>query len=98
MPQGTLTTGYTDGTAKARRRLPERYDPLDALGINGGERIVVGESGSQSADFCVTACDGNQVRLAVLANPGAQMDPDVRPCFLRAPQINQFSKPFMRIF
>ena len=73
-------------------------DAFDALGIDGGKGIVVGEGGGQRTDFRVTAYDRDQVCLAVLTNPGAQMDPDVRPCFLGAPQVNQLSKSFMRIF
>src|SRR5271166_3422593 len=98
VPQWTLAIGDTDGAAKAGGRLAERDDPLDALGIDGGKGIVVGEGGGQRTDFRVTAYDGDQVCLAVFANPGAQMNPDVCPCFLRAPQVNQFSKSFMRIF
>src|SRR5271165_7567521 len=98
VPQWTPATGYIDGTAKAGGCRPEREDPLDALGINGGKGIVVGKGGSQRADFCVTAYDRDQMGLAVVANPGAKMDAYVRPCLLRAPQVNQFSKSFMRIF
>src|SRR5664279_5881142 len=98
VPQWTPTTGYTDGTAKARGCLPQRDNPLTAIGIYGGEGIVVGEGGSQRADFRIPTYDGDQMGLAVLANPGAQMDPDVRPRLLRAPHVNQFSKSFMRIF
>src|SRR5664279_3618388 len=98
VPQWTPTTGYTDGTAKAGGRRPERDDSLDAIGIDSRKGIVVGKGGDQRADFRVTAYDGDQVCLAVLTDPGAQTDPDVRPCLLRAPQVNQFSKSFMRIF
>src|ERR1035438_9663058 len=98
VPQWTPAIGYTDGTAKAGGRRPERDDSLDAIGINSGKGIVVGKGGSQRTDFRVPAYDGDKVRLAVLTNPGAQMDPDVGPCLLRAPQVDQFSKSFMRIF
>ena len=98
VPQWPPATGYIDGTAKAGGRRPERDDPLDALGIDGGKGIVVGKGGGQRTDFRVSAYDGDQVCLAVFANPGAQMDPDMSPRLLRAPQVNQFSKSFMRIF